>query len=161
MSETGNQQAKVSQWELGWLAGMVDGEGTIRFNIGPHRRGAQAHLERQRMPVVQIAGTNPTGMEFIHDLLNRMGIGHHITWSRNRNPNWKDAWLVKSYGFGRSRAFLEAIEGFLVIKKPHSDLMLEYLRRKMDAATPTKHQRISDYERDVWEKMAALNRKGN
>ena len=61
----GNQQGTlaVTDFEIGWLAGIVDGEGTVAFSVYPRQEGGKTLQEVRVKPQVIITNTDKALIE--------------------------------------------------------------------------------------------------
>lgn len=109
-----------TQTELAYIAGIVDGEGTISLH-GANRKVRKTGSAFY-YPFVQIANTNK---ELIDWLDNRIPISHKI-YAYKRNPEkQKPSYLIQirgSYGV----EFCKLVLPYLVCKKRQAEILLEY-----------------------------------
>src|SRR5713101_5131642 len=114
-----NQQPRLE--ELGWLAGMIDGEGSMGAYL---RQGVKTpHFK----PIVQSSGTHKGGLEHLHGILERMEVGHHIVWQKPRQERYRPCWHVTIVGMKRIPTLLTALAPYLVIKREQADLLMEWI----------------------------------
>ncbi len=108
MADTGRQSAgkavEVCDAELGWLAGIWDGEGTI---------GMYKLVGGDYMPVCHITNTDYAIIEKAADILRRMGVGRYIQEQHPRNPRHASRKNVVVSGQKRVVVFLERLLPFL------------------------------------------------
>lgn len=151
----------VSTAEIGYVAGIIDGEGNIGLNI-MESRGVY--------PVLQISNSS---LELCEWLRNRLG--GHISkrkWHKG-NDNWKPGYTLCINSPSRMRNILPLVEPFLIVKRNQARLMLGYLairtdRRKLRQLTRDSKGRITraypapipPIEQDYVRKMHELNRRG-
>jgi hypothetical protein len=129
----------MKKTDLAYLAGLVDGEGTI--GISP-----------QQNVRVAIAMTEEFLPKWIH-----MSFGGKIYLHKQRRVNWKrlTEWVVNGE---EANIFLTAILPYLRIKKPQAEIALDFLKIK------PRNKHTSPMERELQEisrkKMAELNFRG-
>lgn len=115
-----NQQPRLE--EIGWLAGMIDGEGSIGAYL---RQGVKTPHYK---PIVQISGTHEGGLEYLHNLLDRLEIGHHIVWHQRKSPNYKRAWNISIVGMKRIPKLLNTVIPFMQIKREQANCLMEWIQ---------------------------------
>jgi len=143
--------------EIGYIAGLIDGEGYIRF-ISAQRRASRG---------VVVAVTN-TDRRLLDWLSRKVG-GHVYLKNKPKKKNQKPSYEWKLCRIQKVKWLLEQIRELLIIKRPQADLMLYYLKRHKPYARAeairnsrgqfTKFRRIP-WKEKVYEKMAELNKRG-
>jgi len=153
----GDQQAKVSDQEYGWVAGFFDGEGSVLLSV---REKAGKNLSPKVQPGCKVQATDESSFEKMHDILFRANLGHHCSWAESRgftkagNP-WRAAWSINIVGLSRTKAFLEWLTPALSTKKERAELVLGYIARRQqhsDYRTP-----ITEDEWAIIAKMRGMN----
>ncbi len=117
-----NQQATVSEIELGWLAGMIDGEGCIHIDLDP-RGGAH--------PYLTITNTNFEVIEKVADIWHRLGVGCRV-YTRRQNSKWnpvKDCFVI---GYRRLKPALIAVMPHLVGKADEALLLYRFVESRLN-----------------------------
>lgn len=125
---------RIPEWQLGWLAGMIDGEGCLSI----HKLGT---------PKVVIVSTMPIG-----DVLTWMvgfgsftiidnGVGHKNLY------NWHVTSVAGVY------TLLSKLSPFLLMKRKQCDLMLEYCKGRLE-------DNLSKPREWYYDEMKELNKKG-
>ncbi len=101
----------MEEVEKAYLAGIVDGEGTV--TLTRHRK------EETPGPRVAVANNNLRLLEWI-----KSRVGGVIVSKKKRKPHHSDsyAWYAQQ---DRALRFLDEIKKYLIIKKPHADLILQ------------------------------------
>lgn len=140
--------------KLAYLAGIIDGEGSImlwRSKIDPKRRG-QFNLR------VNVSNTSKALIEWLYN--NFGGRFHEMNSpSRVKNTHWK-----KQYIWEVNRPdmlkFLNDIHEFLVIKREHCEIAIKFRqtfsKRERNLTEETFNIRLKLYE-----KMIHLNSRGS
>jgi len=144
----GKNKEKVilkSRWtELAYLAGLIDGEGSIFVA----RSGDKLHCL-----IVAVANTNKLILEYCQNVFQ---VGH-INKNKRRNPQHKDAWVWKTTGNGAKKV-LRYVYPFLRIKEPQAKLALMYpVHKTTKAFTEEEKQK----QLIVYEALKILNKRGN
>lgn len=115
---------RLSENERAYLAGIIDGEGTITI---------AAKKNTYYRPAVTISNTST----LLRDWLSRRGFDIVLAINNNGRPYWRLMWS----GYQLDR-FLSLVRPFLVIKARHCDLVLEFIsirRAQSKRAPPTEH----------------------
>jgi hypothetical protein len=136
--QVGNQQGTlaVTDFEIGWLAGVIDGEGTVAFSVYSLRhRGKIIQVVRVK-PQVIVTNTDKELVERAADIFKRSGVGAHFA---TREQHGRSFAVTKTYrplhvanvsGFKRAKKALELIVPHLVSKKAKAELVLRYIRQR-------------------------------
>ena len=159
MPLTEDSLSLLSKTELAYIAGIIDGEGSISLVPSKLKRANG----RSIFPLVRIANTN---FGLIDWLGHRLAGGRHYTdqVSERRKP-------VAHIGWASNEAvlLLKAVLPYLVIKKPHAELVIELWAINESARWDAggyfgNGHPIPDwllYRRlDAKEKLAVLNKRG-
>ena len=154
----------LSTEELAYLAGIVDGEGSIslvRFRQSHHpaeHRNSRSNGNPHPGVSVVLRMVVTVGMTegVIPDWLYEE-FGGCLSLRVNKNPRWKDRWdWVATSQIGSS--FLKAILPSMVVKKRQAELAIEF----QDARVPGHS--LSDVRRQldesIYEEMRELNSRG-
>lgn len=106
---------KLSESELGYLAGLIDGEGCINIACA-----------RGRYYVLQVI-TAQTNEQLLVHWQQKTGLGtiHHMT--RGKNPNASEKWNWRC-SFKAAEALLEMLQPYLVLKSEEARIALEFAR---------------------------------
>lgn len=153
----GNQQAKVTDTEYGWVAGFFDGEGSVLLSV----RSKKNQMKNPKVqPACKIQATDPESLDRMHDILSRAGIAHHVSWSQPQGfmrsgQAYRMAWCIAIVGLTRTAAFLSWIMPALATKQERAALCLEYIRARREHENPRTP--ITDYETSLVQKMRVLN----
>ena len=138
----------------GYLAGIVDGEGTItigRSENTAEKKGKYRHGQVYTSVGFSVkASVKNTDLRLMKWLKKRFG-GEFYKDTTNRNPNWKDAY-VWFHAAESKQEFLLSILPYLIIKRDQALVALEFLRLGSDR-NPEKRQ-------GLYEKIVALNQRG-
>jgi hypothetical protein len=109
----------LSETQKAYLAGLIDGEGTITLELRKSRCNKKLVIE----PLLQIANTDSP---LLREVKKMLGIGNvHITVHKEiRQP-------MHSYRIGSQQGvlkILEQIHDYLILKKPQSELVIKWLK---------------------------------
>jgi len=117
----GNQQPSLTERELGWLAGLIDGEGCIYLCSRGGKR------KDNYKAGVRIAMCCHDTIEYTSSLLHKINVPHHIT-KRSGNPakNTSDSWAITVEGHKRVLKFLPLITEALITKKQQAQVVWQF-----------------------------------
>ena len=147
----GNQQGTlpVTDVELGWLAGVIDGEGTVAFSVYPLRhRGKILQVVRVK-PQIIVTNTDKDLVEHVSAIFARLGVGAHFQTREQHGRGFATRAIYRPLhvsnvsGFKRAKKALESVGPHLVSKKAKADLVLRYIRQrelKMSVQWPTRNR---------------------
>lgn len=99
---------------IGWFAGMFDGEGCLSLNLQKNSRFLLG---------VSVTNTNIESLE-----LFQLQFGGRVAQHSGRS-----CWRWRLSGRDKTKAFLETILPYLVIKKKQAQLVLDYLSTVKDS----------------------------
>lgn len=125
----------VTDVEVGWLAGIVDGEGTVAFSVykAPHYRDIRVK------PQVIIGSTEKVMIDAVAHILGRLGVGVHFDTRTSRHPNafaasrYKPFHVANVCGFKRVGRLLPTIIPHLVTqKRQKSEMVLRYIKQRLE-----------------------------
>jgi hypothetical protein len=148
-NETTNQQERLVN--LAWLAGFLEGEGCIGFNVNGPRITPRIYLINTDFVLIEQVGT----------ILKSLNVGFYNqtrTGGCDSNPNHKTARTVEICGIKRVRNFICHILPFLRGRKREvAQIMLAYADRRL--ALPQK-PKATQIDWEYVKRIRALNRKG-
>jgi len=142
------EEIKLSEGEIGYIAGLIDGEGTIRL-----------HVIRSRnlyYPEVCISNTQEELMEW---LLNKLPFGsvQKQTFDDNR-PEFLGRYTIYRYAVSNMydvKRLLEVVKPFLVLKKKHAELILRFI----EIRNSLEYGERSSLEKEIYLELKELNKK--
>lgn len=137
----GNQQ--VTDFEFGWLSGIIDGEGCFTMSKGS--RGSYN-------VGFKLVNTNLEIISKFCEILRKLRIEYHI-YDAHRSGNQRPAKRVEINGPEKLRKALEILLPYLTAKKEQAILLSEYLQTKLN----TPHGQMNPvYEQFVCTEMGQL-----
>ena len=139
-------RGKLSEIELAYIAGIIDGEGCIGIHKCPDKRG----VSRLHYLYLCTSNNNPLLHEFM-----QLRLGGNISKRQqqsNWNPNYK--WFVRSK---KAENVLRMVLPYLLLKKEQAKISIEFSEVK----SSTQGRRLTEKEWDLREeyylKMKELN----
>jgi hypothetical protein len=152
-----NKQGTPSQEELAWLAGFMDGEGYIGLNMWSRKR------KFSMCPRVTITNTDKPTIEYIYDLMHRMGVGAYI-YPRNRtNPKHATAWDIIITRFSVVPRLLIPILPYLKTKRKQAETILDFIiyrQERIKGASRVSDVHYGPEEMAYRDELSRLNQKG-
>ena len=149
------QKMNLTDAQIGWLAGIVDGEGNLQLCQNA------MHI---RAKVIVLTNTSGLLIQAVSNLLTEAGIEHRIQ-NLSRGPGWKKqwktAWNIEIGKVDHMKAFLALIHPHLVEKKVRCEIVAKFLERRR-SYKPRRRMKIETTEGDLLlaSQMRALNRRG-
>jgi len=141
------QSIVLSDAEKGYLAGIIDGEGTLRV---------MRALKLWYAPFIQITNTNKAIMDWLQKLLGEKGIGHTYHEKYSKKPNHRPKHVYNIASVQGVKQILDQIAHLLVIKKEQAKLLLEFIEMKENKAD----YGVLSREREIFEELKRLNARG-
>ena len=146
-----NPQAKVSEIEKAWLAGIIDGEGSIRIDY-PRKEGSCS-------PRVVVTNNDWAIIEKVADICQRLDCNPHISQRKGKRSWTKDVLIL---GMTKILILLPAIMPYLTGKKEKQALIMYRFcssRKGMDVnSLPNRSRSYSSEEiQMVYEIQSAMH----
>lgn len=138
---------KLNKHEIGYLAGFVDGEGSLIINKREHRR-KHDNGEYQWIGYTAYIDIGNTNKEVLNWINKKTCNTSKIYLSKGKG-NRKDAFRIR-IGLKLSVVLLKLMAKWLIIKKEQSEVFLEF----------AKHPRNNKIREHLFQKMKKLNHRG-
>ena len=148
---------------LGWLAGILDGEGTVSISRSTGRGKEGYRFDTHHRSLVQIAGTDLRLMDKAADIIEA------VTGKRpRRHPvkrykmTQKPGWAIQVTTSWEVNLLLPAVMPWLVIKREQADIVLSFSKRHVHSGTRgTRSRETFDLDELDYARCRILNRRGN
>ena len=121
----GRWMPALSAAEIGYLAGLIDGEGTITI----HNDLPTGRTKPRYGVKVCISGTDQNFAKW----LSQLGV-KVFTRNTRKNPRWKKTWQTGWHGY-RTLPVLKLVRPYLVVKAKQADIALQYLEMRLQEKT--------------------------
>lgn len=133
-----NQQETVSLFQIGWLCGIVDGEGC--FTISHGGNGGYS-------PSFKLVNTDDEIIDQFAKILDSLTMGHHI-YDAWRTKNQRPAKRLEVNGVLRLKKFLDFFCPYFQAKRDQAKILLEWidLRLSVPQRTPTMPEEYVIYK---------------
>jgi len=118
------QTLLLNDVEKGYLAGIVDGEGTIRITKAQDKRNNKTYV--YYAPIISITNTDPKLMSYIRELVK---VGHFYAEKRTK-PQHRQKMVYSIASIEGVKQILDQIKDFLIVKKRNAMLVLEFIEIK-------------------------------
>jgi len=139
--------------KLSYLAGIVDGEGSIIINKDKARRGRTSKQNRGESHALLISMGN-TNSEVVRWIEERFGGG---TYRQRRNRPRRDVYFWRVWGI-EAYKLLKKIRPFLVIKRKQAELGITFQEScKRSSWNSRRPMWLVERERNFKEEMSKLN----
>lgn len=172
--------------DVGWMAGIIDGEGTIGMSIQSLYNGFtikkkdKEYGDYQYPNVCAWISMTSTSFDLLRrytEILTAWGIRYHYCLNANSKKKnaWNDSVIVRISRINSVHKLLSIIRPYLTEKKPRADLILEFcewrigLRLKWKTQHPQKRNSIGQIQKgralgeveqakqkEFWERFKAL-----
>jgi hypothetical protein len=129
-----NPQARpVSDIDLGYVAGLLDGEGSI-FVKGWIQRKSAIRIEPQ---ISLVANTNKAMMERAKDIYERLGLAFcveekHLKRKTSGGTMYQPVWQLKVRGLKRCKRALEVLSPYITAKTAQAKMLLAWCNRRLE-----------------------------
>jgi|HubBroStandDraft_4_1064222.scaffolds.fasta_scaffold04643_10 hypothetical protein len=142
--------------QLAYLAGLIDGEGTIGLSEqiskpGWKNKGA-CHIRSQ---VDVVTNTNAKLIEAVADMLKSLGVGFIIV-EFKVPAKCRQAWKVALVKIDDKKKLLELVQPYLVAKREQCDLVLKFLKPR----NSSRKVKTTPEERLLMARCHELNQRG-
>ena len=138
-AEMGNQQ--VTQIEIGWLAGFVDGEGYIGISEYKTR-----HNRISYSCAIQVSNTDEAMIFKAQKIVQKIGVNPYIRthgYGERNKPKSKIVYVLVIHRMNKIIPVLETINPHLTgTKKERGELVLEYCQSRLKTWKPGSHYNV-------------------
>lgn len=116
------ESAGIQPWEMGWLGGFWDGEGSVCLTF-EEKEGRQKHTF---CSIVAVGNTDYRLVSQVEGLFDRLKIRYHESMRNPDNPKWARSWHVCLVGVVARWRFCVEVAPFLVAKREAARLMQKF-----------------------------------
>ncbi len=124
----GNQQGKALDLDLAWLAGFIDGEGSILLRRHGGTRARELDIDLY-YPGITICNTHEPTLEAVVDILKRHQLPYFV--SRRKALKGSDSWAIEIRGMRRCRVWLTVLMPYLRTKRDQAEWALEFIDSRL------------------------------
>lgn len=148
----GNPQ-ETDLFELGWLSGIIDGEGSFCFKSTRTPQGYECFR-----PCFFLANTDKSIIDRFGRILSQLGLPFNIRLHGQRKSRNKPAYQLSVEGLKRVKRMLEVLDGRIGSKKRAADVLHEYITMRLQKPN---HAPTGPEEYAIVAKSRAVNQRGN
>jgi transposase len=123
---TSNVKADLSETEKAYLAGYLDGDGTITVNIDKRSKARRKYGVHYDVSLIS------KNKEFIKKLQEMVG-GNVRSFIYEDSRDKKKGYKLGFTNQASALAFLEAVSPYLILKKKQAELMVKFLEDRLNA----------------------------
>ncbi len=111
----------INPLESAYLAGLIDGEGTITIAVSKHKDWVEMR------PLVAIANTDRRLLDYLKNLL---GYSYSASERKPRKENWSSGYLIETRGMKEAYELLRKILPYLIIKREQAETVLTFISHR-------------------------------
>lgn len=127
--ETGNQQ--VTDLELGWLAGILDGEGNISMKTSKYKKWIHYSVE------IGFTNTSKELLDKLASICLKMGV--NLYWNKKKMPKTcQPCWYLTTKKMSHCIKILDPIMPLLTVKLERAEILLSFCKRRLSFAMQCK-----------------------
>lgn len=166
-----NQQETVSEVEKGWLAGIIDGEGSISINRLLSHGTNITYTCRIQVPNTNVLITNK-----VQSIFNRLNVKGSTEKRQFGKKEWKTCYIITLNSAQQACALLPLIIPYLVGKREHAEVLYQFVSSRIESkknrsqkiifdkdnhmVAGTRSDKYSEEEINCYKKLVVLNKKG-
>lgn len=123
----GNQQAKT-HFNVGWLVGIVEGEGCITLTRGAVTKGKYGH---KISPYLSIVNTNKALIDKTVEVIEFFNLPFHLSTRKyDDGGEGKNRYALTVTGLKRTKQWLQFLLPYMVGKKKQTEIALEFINQR-------------------------------
>ena len=147
-----NQQATPA--ELGWLAGILDGEGYVALAT----RFQRGRTNKNYISCIEISNTEPNLLLKVRDITTKLGVNLHVKEHKPAKTGNRVVFKLECHRFPGVKAILEATLPYLTCKAKRAKLILDFIESRQ--ARKFSNTPYNDGERALVYAVQDLTRSG-
>lgn len=144
-----NPQERLA-FDLGWLVGIIDGEGS--FMILTRTKGDLISA----FPCINIDNTNLLIIERAQRIIKELGLACYVQFKPKKVG--KNSWSLQVRGVRRVASFLEKVGPFFECRAAQARLLQRYVQSRLGRPKGGKGARLNEYELEIMGDLRELNR---
>jgi len=140
----------LSETDLAYLAGFIDGEGSIHISI---------QHEEWFQPIISVSNSHKETMGWISSVLGAKCVYQYD--KRPESGNWKSMYLASITGQRKILRLLQLIHPYLKTKKVQAKLMMAFCELRLEERMCNPKSGYTQDDIEIYERLCALNKRGN
>ena len=152
-------QGPLTEAELGWLAGIWDGEGSITM-FRHYEKGRENHF----IPVICVVNTCHSIINHVVRLLDRAGIRLRVAIQHKADGKIAQSYQVMTSKHSIIKKFLMLLTPYLIGKRPQAELLARFVDARLAALAKASCNREAKYDipgsRAIEAEIRQMNKKG-
>ena len=151
----------IKNTDLAWLAGIIDGEGSIMFFRKRDTDKSSGHKYGWIATGISVTNCDEIMIKEISNILYSLRIKFHYSLQKNnlKNSKWNLALKIESNGMNTCKKFLNAILPYLRNKKYLAMFLLEYIEWRQQQGYTNLRKTISEEQINRWFERYEIQRK--
>lgn len=154
-----NRDSGNRNYTFSWLAGMVDGDGSIYFS-DTHRDTKykdKVYSYRKVLPALKITTESHTALNNIKEMYDKHGVNYFVESVRGKiskkfvKNKYKFHYNIVVNDFNSLLVLLNNLNGKLIAKQKQLELMIQYIEAKQ------KDRKYNDYVYSIVDEVKTLN----
>ena len=117
----------ITREEWAWLAGLIDGEGTVSFYMDP---GRHSNKFPQIVPYINVANTNITLLQTIKDKTGCGAIINQKSGGFGVSPEYSKTRIWRVNTMNLCQQIIENTSKYLIVKQYPAQQLLKFCKRK-------------------------------
>jgi len=149
----------MEEKRLAWLAGFVDGEGTITL----------CHIREYYRPIFQIVNTNRESLiecqTLLRDITGRTPMIRSKSFGGTKLSHWKDSYQIQIVKQQDVKAICQALIPYLIVKKLQAELVVKFVEIRESIPRKSRYgvkggqwRPCGEPEKALWLACKTLNR---
>lgn len=139
-----------------YLAGLMDGEGTFSIARRPTKK---SRLGYGLQPYIEVGSTDQALIEWVRGHMPVASYG--VYRPRSKNDNARDCFCLQVTGMQKIIDFCIELAPYLVLKRPHALVLMEYCRSRLVTFRKGRFEReFTEHELELFQELRRLNWRG-
>jgi len=136
----------VTETDRAWLAGIIDGEGSLSLFTNQEKDGST-----KIKPVLNFVNTDMAIVNKALSILEEAGCSPYIVKRTSKNPRHSDVIEVKASSTVQIEKWLLLVLPYLFgIKKQKGEILLRFIRRRMAKRAEVGRNDLATYSQEDW-----------
>jgi len=145
----------LPEWARGWLAGIIDGEGTITIEKKQRKDSGNINY----MPLIIINNTNLEFLKKIKEICRCGTVVQHSPSYVKKHPNWNPTYRLEIKGSFNVKTLLKQVYPYLIIKRKHAEIVMRVCEENIRAYSLNQPAN-TEYLEKLFQELKSLTRRG-